>query len=179
MLQMEWALLADGVPADELYPLDTDRAFSKLDEIRPHVRWWDSGAESVQLVAQGESAIGTSFASRVQNAAKDGVPLELVWNQGGIGNTYLVVPKGATNRDNAMRLINSIIQAEAQARMSTLNEQAPANPSALDLIDPGLARQLATYPENARHMFYVDEQGYWAENYEQVKRRFDLWLRSR
>ena len=35
------ALVADGVPKDKLYPLDLDRAFKKLDEIKPHIKvWW-------------------------------------------------------------------------------------------------------------------------------------------
>ena len=33
-----FALLADGVPADRLYPLDVDRAFKKLDQIKPPSR---------------------------------------------------------------------------------------------------------------------------------------------
>ena len=33
-----FALLADDVPADRLYPLDVDRAFKKLDQIKPPSR---------------------------------------------------------------------------------------------------------------------------------------------
>ena len=35
--ELEFALLADGVPIDQLYPLDLDRAFKKMREIRPHI----------------------------------------------------------------------------------------------------------------------------------------------
>jgi len=34
---LEGALLADGVAPSELYPLDVERAFAKLDEIKPHI----------------------------------------------------------------------------------------------------------------------------------------------
>jgi putative spermidine/putrescine transport system substrate-binding protein len=34
---LEFALLADGAAMDKLYPIDMDRAFRKLDEIRQHV----------------------------------------------------------------------------------------------------------------------------------------------
>ena len=37
---IEIALLADGVPADKLYPLDLDRAFKKLDTIKSDIVWW-------------------------------------------------------------------------------------------------------------------------------------------
>ncbi|RVA22748.1 extracellular solute-binding protein, partial [Mesorhizobium sp. M7A.F.Ca.US.001.01.1.1] len=36
---IEIALLADGVPADKLYPLDLDRAFKKLDTIKSDIVW--------------------------------------------------------------------------------------------------------------------------------------------
>ena len=34
---LEIALLADGISAEKLYPLNLDRAFAKLDELRPHL----------------------------------------------------------------------------------------------------------------------------------------------
>src|SRR5262249_1097942 len=50
-----FALLADGVPREKLYPLDLDRAFRKLDEIKPHIKvWWREGNQSQQLLRDGE-----------------------------------------------------------------------------------------------------------------------------
>src|SRR5262249_45869835 len=50
-----FALLADGVPADRLYPLDIDRAFKKLDQIKPHIKvWWRGGNQSQPLNRDGE-----------------------------------------------------------------------------------------------------------------------------
>src|SRR5580704_6265028 len=48
---LEAALMADGVAPDQLYPLDVDRAFKKLEEIKPYITvWWTSGAQSAQLL---------------------------------------------------------------------------------------------------------------------------------
>ena len=46
---LEFALIADGVPLDEVYatldtPAGVDRAFRKLDLIKDHVVWWEAGA---------------------------------------------------------------------------------------------------------------------------------------
>jgi putative spermidine/putrescine transport system substrate-binding protein len=41
-----FALLADGVARDQLYPLDIDRAFKKLDQIKPHIRVWCARARN-------------------------------------------------------------------------------------------------------------------------------------
>ena len=52
---LEIALLADGVPMDKLYPLDVDRAFRKLEQIKPDIAtWWTSGGQSAQLISDGE-----------------------------------------------------------------------------------------------------------------------------
>lgn len=173
---LEWALIADGVPMEALYPIDLDRAFKSLDQIKPHVRWWRSGAESIQFVAQGETDMGASFDSRITQARQDGVPIQIVWNQGALAGNYLVVPKGAKNTHHAMRLINAILDPNGQARMATLNGSSPVNPDAFEHIDPSLARQFATHPANAGQMFEIDEQGYWADHYFEVKERFDAWL---
>src|SRR5215813_6795383 len=34
---LAFALLADGVPTDKLYPMDVDRAFRKMSELKPHI----------------------------------------------------------------------------------------------------------------------------------------------
>ncbi len=55
----EEALLADGVPADRLYPLDIERAFRSLDRIRPSVkRWWRAGSEGQQLFRDDQVTLG-------------------------------------------------------------------------------------------------------------------------
>ena len=52
---LEIALMADGVAPKDLYPLDLDRAFRKLDEIKDHIAvWWTGGAQSTQLLESGE-----------------------------------------------------------------------------------------------------------------------------
>src|SRR5882757_9265130 len=52
---LAFALLADGVPIDKLYPMDIDRAFRKMSEIKPHIKvWWRKGSQSQQLIRDGE-----------------------------------------------------------------------------------------------------------------------------
>jgi putative spermidine/putrescine transport system substrate-binding protein len=47
---LEFALMADGVPAAEVYatlstPEGVDRAFAKLDTIKADIVWWEAGAQ--------------------------------------------------------------------------------------------------------------------------------------
>src|SRR5262249_38150551 len=76
-----FALLADGVPADRLYPLDIDRAFKKLDRIKPHIKvWWREGNQSQQLIRDGELDMMSIWNGRASELKEAGVAVELIWN---------------------------------------------------------------------------------------------------
>ena len=58
-VNLEWALLADGVPPEKVYevlgtPQGLERAFKKLDTIKGSIVWWQAGAQAPQLLADGE-----------------------------------------------------------------------------------------------------------------------------
>jgi putative spermidine/putrescine transport system substrate-binding protein len=171
---LELALIADGVPLDKLYPLDVDRAFKKLDQLKPDIRWWTAGGQSVDLMTSGEADMGTMFHSRfyaIQNS-----PLEMIWNQSAHGGVYFVVPKGAKNKEAAMKLVDFILQPESQARMAINNGSSPANPAAFALIPADRTERLPTSPQNAKCSFQVDEAGYWAKELAVIQKRFDAWV---
>src|SRR5262245_15447153 len=57
---LEAALMADGVAADKLYPIDVDRAFKKLDAIHKHINvWWTSGQQPAHLLVDKEVELAT------------------------------------------------------------------------------------------------------------------------
>ena len=177
-VNLEAALIADGVPRDKLYPLDLDRAFRSLDRIKPHIKtWWTTGAQSIQLVADGEIDIGTTWNSRAINAKAAGRDVELSWTDGSLHPLVFVVAKGAKNKANAMRLISFIIEAKSQARMADLNKDAPSNVKAMEFIDPNVAKLFPTYPTNLAQMFVFDDP-YWVKNRPAITERFTKWLAS-
>ena len=85
-VNLEFALLADGVPADEVYEvLDTeeglDRAFRKLDTIKDQVVWWQAGAQPPQMLADGEVLMTTAYNGRIFNAqVLENQPFVIVWD---------------------------------------------------------------------------------------------------
>jgi putative spermidine/putrescine transport system substrate-binding protein len=68
---LEFALLADGVPLNKVYdelrtPGGVDRAFKKLDEIKPSITvWWTTGQQPVQLLATGDVFFASAFNGRI------------------------------------------------------------------------------------------------------------------
>ena len=109
---LEFALIADGVPAAEVYDVlstdaGIDRAFAKLDTIKDSVVWWEAGAQPPQLLADGEVVMTTAYNGRIFNAvAAEGKPFTIVWDGQIYDLDLWVIPKGAKNKDLAMDFLS-------------------------------------------------------------------------
>ena len=111
----EFALMADGVAPDDLYPLDLARATAKLDTIKDDIVFWASGAESQELIGSGEVAMSMMWNGRAWSAKNiDQKPVEIQWNQQIVTADYFVVPKGTPNKEAAMRFIAYATCADEQ-----------------------------------------------------------------
>jgi putative spermidine/putrescine transport system substrate-binding protein len=173
---VEFALMADGVSPDRLYPLDLDRAFRKLDQIKPHIKvWWTSGAQSVQIIADGVVDMSTTWNGRVEGARQAGVPVELVWNQALLIGAPYIVPKGARNRENAMRFIQFTLGPDRQAEFARGFFSGPATKAAIELIDPAVARRLPTHPDNLKQMATFGGEWY-ARHNQSLVQRWERWI---
>src|SRR5215831_1899463 len=112
---LEFALMADGVAPDKLYPLDVDRAFRKLDAIKPHIAvWWKTGAQSAQLLVDKEAVMGSAWNGRYYVAIKNGAPLVIEWNQGMIKESAFVIPRGAKDAYWGQKMLALITEAKLQ-----------------------------------------------------------------
>jgi putative spermidine/putrescine transport system substrate-binding protein len=74
----------------------------------------------------------------------------------------LLVPKGAPNKENAMRLINELLSAEAQARLAVTMPLGPVNSGAFvtGIITQDMAVKVNTHPENYGKQLLVDPNFY-------------------
>lgn len=173
---LEFALLADGVPLDELYPLDVDRAFAKMDEIKPHVAvWWTTGAQSAQLLIDQEAVIGTAWNGRYYNLIKEGAPLAIEWNQGSIKESAFGIPKGAPHAQWGQHVIAAMADAELQGRYASIIGYPGLNLDATQHTDPDLVPFLPTNPEHLERQFWTNLE-WWADNNVEVHERWARWL---
>lgn len=180
---LEFALMGDGVPADAaaMYPLDEDRAFASLDRIKPHIQlWWDSGAQSQQLIEDNEIDLLCMWNGRAAKSIIDnGADYEFVWNQAaynGPVEAWLVM-KDAPNLEGAMHFLNFAGRAEPQAAFARALYYGPQNLGAYDLIDDALGRQLPSHPDNTKDALHMNFE-YWADNTDRLRIRFEEWLQS-
>jgi putative spermidine/putrescine transport system substrate-binding protein len=171
----EAALIADGVKPEDLYPLDVDRALEKLSTIRDDIVFWQTGAESQQLLESGEVAMAMVWSGRGYSAVKNGADYEAQWNEWMPIKESLSVPKGVRNPDAAMAFINYYIGAEQQAKLTELTSYAPINSDAKPDVDALTKSYLTTNPEYADLSLPVDTK-WWADNQADVIEKWSAWL---
>ena len=174
---VEIALIADGVPLDDVYPIDLDRAFRKLDEIKPHVDiWWSSGAQSAQLMKDGEVEMSTIWNGRMDAAIADGATGDYTYNGGIASLDCLAIPKGSENVDVAMKVLAALVSPDLQANIPTYINYGPTNSGAfaLDKITDEMAARSPSAPENLKNQVIVRAE-WWAKNGEALQERWDAW----
>jgi putative spermidine/putrescine transport system substrate-binding protein len=171
---LECALVADGVAPGSLYPLDLDRAFRKIQTIKKHMVFWNTGADSAQLMTSGEVDMLLAWNGRAYAAiAQQGAKFAPAYGESFLHYDALVVPKGVRHPETAMRLVDFMMDAERQATLTTLIPYAPANQKATLTNLPARLKEFLpnTNPRLSRGRV-VQDQGWWAANADEVTRRW-------
>ena len=184
---LEMALMADGVPASEVYDvLDTDegvdRAFAKLDTIKDSVVWWESGSQPPQLLADGEVVMTTAYNGRIFNAAvAEGKSFEVVWDGQIMDFDLWAVPMGAPNKDLAMEFIAYSTDTQRLADQASWISYGPARKSSgpmVGLYSDGKTEMGPHMPTATANLENALVSGFefWADNSDELNERFNAWL---
>lgn len=176
---LEIALLSDGVAPEDVYEVlsteaGLERAIARLEELKPDVAiWWTSGAQSAQILADGEVDLVVTWNGRAA-AAKEQGPADYSFNGSIIGTDCLAVPAGAPNVEAAMTLIAGMTTAEREAKLTDFILYGPLNKGAYEtgLIPEDRLPLLATAPQNAGTSVYSDA-AWWVEHGEAAQIAFD------
>jgi putative spermidine/putrescine transport system substrate-binding protein len=169
---LEFALMADGVPKDKLYPLDVDRAFRSLDKIKSQINvWWTQWPQPPLLLTSGEIVMSPTSNGRIIPIQKE-APVEIQWNQGLLTVDYLAIPKGTRRRENAQKLVAWMSKPEPQAEFSRQSGYGPSNEQAMKLLDEETRKKL---PTNYLDKLAVLDNAWWAENITKVTDRWNEW----
>ena len=138
---LEIAIMATGVhPTDAVTALSepggTDKAFAQLELLKPHIHWWKSGAEPMQLLASGEVVMTYAWNGRAATANKtDNKNFKIVLDAGHVtGSQYYAIMRGSRNIDLAIKFIQHSTSAKRQADLARRINYAPTNKSAYALM---------------------------------------------
>jgi putative spermidine/putrescine transport system substrate-binding protein len=174
---LEFALIADGVPTDKLYPIDLDRAFASLSRIRPSVpKFWDSGALAAQMMVDKQAVLGSIWHPRISVAINGGAPLKIQWNQNMIQLQCFALVNGAQNPDGAVKFVDYCASAEVQERFCrNYFGIGPINDKAMAALPAELRDNVAGSAKFAKVSFLLNAQ-WWADNRPAVADRWSKWI---
>lgn len=184
---LEMALMADGVPAADVYalletPEGQDRAFATLDKIKADTIWWEAGAQPPQLLADGEVAMTTAYNGRIFSAAvAEGKPFATVWDGQVYEYDLFVIPKGAPNKDEALEFIKFATSTQALADQAKWISYGPARLSSGPLVgmfNDGKTEMAPFMPTSAANLTNALASSYefWVDRDAELNERFNAWL---
>jgi putative spermidine/putrescine transport system substrate-binding protein len=182
---LELALLADGIAPKNVYttlstPSGLDRAFRKLDTIRPSIVWWSRSSEPAAMLQDGRAVFATVLNGDVFDAAVHHHPLGTIWD----GQLYELdvfgIPRGDPKREMAMDFVRFATSAPSLASVANWVPYGPARRSAIPLVgkNPELAIAmrpfLPTAPENFATAFAVNDE-WWLGHGTEIAARWQAW----
>ncbi|MCP4994021.1 MAG: extracellular solute-binding protein [Gammaproteobacteria bacterium] len=182
---LEWALVADGVPADQVYEVlatkaGVDRAFKKLDTIKDHVIWWEEGAQPPQLLADKEVGFASAYNGRIFNAAViENQPFEIIWDGQVFELDGWAVPKGKMAKvKDYLRFATDTQRLADQAKYISYG---PARNSSAAMVsthaEKGIEMKphMPTYGPNFATAIAKNNE-FWADYGDELTERFNAWL---
>ena len=178
---LEFALLADGVPAAKLYdtlrtPAGVDRAFAKLDALRPNLVWWDAGAQPLQLLSSGDVVMTAAYNGRISAIDKtDGKHFKMVWPGSIYAVDSWVVLKGSANKAEAMDFIAFASKSDNQVKLPQYIAYGLPNKDAATMVPADMQGDLPTASANLADAIPLDVD-FWVDNSEALTKRFNAWL---
>ena len=186
---VEWALLCDGVAKDEIYdvlatPEGQERALAKLDTIKSDVIWWSAGADTPQLLADGEIVMGSTYNGRLFSLiAEQNQPVGMLWDAQMLDFDGWIIPKGLPE-DRLARVMDYVKFATDTQRLAdqaAYISYGPARASSAPLVGKhaelgiDMAPHMPTDPANAQNIFVTNYE-FWADYRDDIDAKFQAWL---
>ncbi len=178
---LEFALMADGVPLDQIYqvlatPEGIERAFAKLDSIKDDLIWWEAGAQPPQLLASGEVVMTSAYNGRITAANKsEGRNFKIAWEAGYVYQIdSWVILANSDKKDEAMDFIAFASRPDRQAALAALIPYGPTRVDAAELIPAEIVADIPGTPPNKAYGLFFNRD-FWVERVEELTERFNAW----
>ncbi|MCL6284775.1 extracellular solute-binding protein [Ruegeria sp. 2012CJ41-6] len=178
---MEWALMADGVPREEVYAtLETDagveRALKKMEDIRPGLQIWETGREPVRLLNAGEVAMSSIWATTGATAAQEeGADFTVNMDGRVIELDLFGIPKGSQNKDAAVAFIRFASSSSALADMVGYLPNGPTRKSSLALLSDDVLQRIPNGPAYEENLYILSDADWWSNNHARLEEAFQEW----
>jgi len=186
---MEWALYCDGVAKDEIYdvletPEGQDQALAKLDTIKDNVVWWSAGADTPQLLADGEVIMGSTYNGRLFSVIEEqDQPVGMLWDMQVFDLDGWIIPTGLPE-DRLARVkdfVKFATDTQRLADQAAYISYGPARQSSAPVVGQHaelgieMAPHMPTDPENASNTLLYNYE-FWADYRDDIDAKFQAWL---
>ncbi len=178
---LEFALIADGVsPADVYKVLATsegvDRAFRRLDQLKPYIVWWKDDAEAARILATGDVLMTSASAPAITVAGRTGHRnFGVQWTASLYEVQSWAILKGSPNLRAATQFLYFAGTPAIEARLVGLFGEGGLAKGANDGLPADLAQISPTAPANLNAAVRVDA-AFWRDNLAKLRQRFETWL---
>lgn len=179
---LEWSLMSGGVAPGDVYsvlstPQGVQFAFDLADKLKPHIQWWTTGTESIQLLTEGHVAMTSAWNGRLYRPIVDqGFPIEIVWDGQLWEIEYWAVPRETPRMKNALDFISFATQSENMAEVAKYIPYGPVRKSSEPLVNEDVKPYLPT--SNMSNSLRVDSE-WWAQNMPHIRVTFEEWLKPK
>jgi putative spermidine/putrescine transport system substrate-binding protein len=168
---LEVALLGDGVPPDQVYPMDVDRALAKLATIKNNTTFFANLAVGSEGMTNGTFGMLVTASTRGYDAVIAGADYAPLWNCAVEQLSTLGVVKGTPNLEAAFALAEYVVTPEAQSARMAVTSHSPVTTS-YTLPDDAL---LVSYLQVSHPGSLLMDNAWWADNFEEVEQRYQQW----
>lgn len=178
---LEFALMADGVEPKDVYKVlstdeGVDRAFRKLDELKPYIAWWKSGQDPVRDLADGSVVMSSAYNGRISAAQSEQKGFRMVWAGSIYDFDFWALPSGVFKKELAEKFVNFASQPQQQKALAENIAYGPTNRKAVELLAPDVAANLPTAPQNIANALGMN-LAFWTEHGEVLEKRFEAWAK--
>ena len=186
---MEWALLCDGVAKEDVYdvlatPEGQEQALAKLGTIKDEVIWWSAGADTPQLLADGEIFMGSTYNGRLFSVIEEqDQPVAMMWDAQVFDLDGWIIPTGLPE-DRLARVMDFVKFATDTQRLADQAKYisyGPARASSAPLVGQhaelgiDMGPHMPTDPANATNTFLYNYE-FWADYRDDIDAKFQAWL---
>lgn len=179
---MEWALMADGVAREDVYPMleteeGVERAFDMMENIRSGLQTWQSGREPVRMLNSSEVSMSMIWATTGATASKeDGANFSVNMDGRVIEMDLFGIPKGSRYKDEAIEFIRFASSTNSLANMVGFLPNGPTRNSSLSRLTDDTLAQIPNGPAYEDKLSIRSDAAWWAKNHGRLEELFDIWM---
>jgi putative spermidine/putrescine transport system substrate-binding protein len=178
---LEFALMGDGVAPGDVYKVlstsdGVERAFRKLDQLKPYIVWWSTEADAAHILASGDVLMTSAPSGQIATmAAKEHKNFGLQFASSLYEMNSWAIMKGSPSARMAQQFLYFTGLPAIELKLLQHSGNGGLAKGLNDGLPPELAAISPSAPANLAAGLRIDA-GFWHDNLPKLRQRFEAWL---